>query len=73
MTQDYKSYKCIQTVNAECDYYKEVHQIDVKFQKLYDEINKQREAILSGAYEPSGAEVIWTNGLIFAFQLFTGV
>jgi len=51
----------LKTVNAECDYYKEVHQLDVKFQKLYDGINKQREAILSGAYEPSGAEIEWKN------------
>jgi len=51
----------LKTVNAECDYYKEVHQLDVKFQKMYDEINKQRESILSGAYEPSGAEIEWKN------------
>jgi len=51
----------LETVKAECDYYKEVHQLDVKFQKQYDIINKKRETILSGAYEPSGAEIEWKN------------
>ena len=32
---------------------------------MYDEINKQRESILSGAYEPSGAEVIFFIWFLF--------
>jgi nucleosome assembly protein 1-like 1 len=51
----------LETVKAECEYYKEVHQLDVKYQKVYDEINKKREVVLSGAYEPSGAEIEWKN------------
>eukprot|EP00088_Acartia_fossae_P064856 TRINITY_DN798_c0_g1_i2.p1 TRINITY_DN798_c0_g1~~TRINITY_DN798_c0_g1_i2.p1 ORF type:complete len:328 (-),score=122.75 TRINITY_DN798_c0_g1_i2:28-1011(-) len=51
----------LETVKAECDYYKEVHQLDVKYQKRYDQINKRRENILSGGYEPSGAEIEWKN------------
>ena len=39
--------------------------MDVKFQKMYDEINKQRESILSGAYEPSGAEVNFLSVFFF--------
>jgi len=51
----------LETVKAECDYYKEVHKLDVKFQKFYDEINKKRVTILSGQYEPSGAEIEWKD------------
>eukprot|EP00088_Acartia_fossae_P053083 TRINITY_DN6023_c0_g1_i1.p1 TRINITY_DN6023_c0_g1~~TRINITY_DN6023_c0_g1_i1.p1 ORF type:complete len:341 (-),score=108.80 TRINITY_DN6023_c0_g1_i1:723-1712(-) len=51
----------LSTVKAECEYYKEVHQLDVKYQKQYDEINKKRTLILSGEYEPSGAEIEWTD------------
>ena len=43
---------------AECEYYKEVHQLDLKYQKKYDEINESRNKIIAGNYEPSGAEVI---------------
>ena len=45
-------------LQAESDYYREVHQLDLKFQKVYDEINKKRANILTGEYEPSGPEVI---------------
>jgi len=45
-------------LQAESDYYREVHQLDLKYQKVYDEINKQRASILAGEYEPSGPEVI---------------
>ena len=44
-------------LQAEHDYYKEVHQLDVKYQKMYDEINAKRTQILTGQYEPSGTEV----------------
>lgn len=47
------------TVQAECEYYKEVHQLDLKYQKQYDEINAQRNKIIEGNYEPSGAEIEW--------------
>jgi len=46
-------------VKAECGYYKEVHQLDVKYQKMYDEINAKRTQILAGQYEPSGEEIVW--------------
>jgi len=47
------------TVQAECEYYKEVHQLDLKYQKKYDEINESRNKIIEGNYEPSGAEIEW--------------
>jgi len=51
----------LDTVKAECEYYKEVHALDVKYQKRYDEINKQRTNIIAGTYEPSGAEIEWKD------------
>jgi len=51
----------LETIKAECEYYKEVHKLDVKYQKMYDEINKRRTNIISGAYEPSGAEIEWKD------------
>lgn len=56
-----KALKNIQldTVKAECEYYKEVHELDLKYQKIYDEINKKRACVLSGDHEPSGAEIEW--------------
>lgn len=51
----------LETVKAECAYYKEVHQLDIKYQKMFDVINNKRGAILSGAYEPSGAELEWSD------------
>jgi len=56
-----KALKNIQldTVKAECEYYKEVHELDLKYQKIYDEINKKRACVLSGEHEPSGAEIEW--------------
>jgi len=49
----------LETVKAECEYYKEVHQLDLKYQKMYDKINEKRANVISGTYEPSGDEVIW--------------
>jgi len=54
-----KALKNIQldTIKAETEYYREVHQLDLKYQAKYDEINKKREQVVNGSYEPSGAEV----------------
>jgi len=51
----------METVKVECEYYKEVHGLDIKFQERYDAINKRRAAILNGSYEPSGAELEWKD------------
>jgi hypothetical protein len=42
---------------AEADYYREVHVLDLKYQAKYDEINRKRTAVISGQHEPAGAEV----------------
>jgi len=46
---------------AEVEYYKEVHQLDVKYQRVYDQINKQRADIVSGKHEPAGDEIDWPS------------
>jgi len=51
----------LETVKAESDYYKEVHALDVKYQALYDKINEKRTNVISGTYEPSGAEIEWKD------------
>jgi len=50
-----------ETVEAEELYYKEIHQIDLKYQKMYDYINEKRLKIVSGKHEPSGAEIEWPS------------
>jgi hypothetical protein len=44
-------------IQAEADYYREVHVLDLKYQTKYDEINKKRSTVVSGQYEPAGPEV----------------
>ena len=34
-----------------------MHLLDLKYQVKYDEINQKRTQVVSGAYEPSGAEL----------------
>jgi len=56
-----KALKKIQfeTVLAEEQYNKELHVIDLKYQKEYDEINAKRLKIISGKHEPGGEEIEW--------------
>jgi len=49
------------TINAEAEYYKEVHALDVKYQKLYDTINVKRTGVIKGDHEPAGAEIDWPS------------
>jgi len=49
------------TVKAEAEYYREVHALDLKYQAKYDEINQRRNKVISGAHEPSGAELEWPS------------
>jgi len=51
----------LNTIKAEADYYREVHQLDIKYQAKYDEINRRRAKVIDGSHEPSGAEVEWTS------------
>jgi len=50
-----------ETVKAEELYYKEIHALDLKFQKQYDDINEKRLKVVSGEYEPAGDEIDWPS------------
>jgi len=49
------------TINAEAEYYKEVHALDVKYQKMFDAINIQRAKVVKGVHEPTGDEIDWPS------------
>lgn len=51
----------LDTIKAEAEYYREVHDLDVKYQAKYDEIHHRRAKVINGAHEPSGAEVEWPS------------
>ena len=58
-----KALKNIQLCNIkhEVEYYKELHQLDIKYQKIYDENNVKRRQICLGEYEPSDQECEWVD------------
>jgi nucleosome assembly protein 1-like 1 len=49
------------TIKAETEYYREVHALDIKYQKQYDEINAKRTEVISGKHEPSSDEADWPS------------
>jgi len=51
----------LETIKAEADYYRDVHQLDVKYQEKYNEIHEKRAKVISGSHEPSGAELEWPS------------
>ena len=58
-----KALKNIQldSVKHEVEYYKELHQLDLKYQKLYDENNAKRKKIYLGEHEPTDLECEWVD------------
>jgi len=50
-----------ETIKAETEYYREVHALDLKYQKQYDEINAKRSEVISGKHEPSAEESDWPS------------
>jgi len=50
-----------ETINAEAEYYKEIHALDVKYQKVYDAINSKRTGVIKGDHEPVGVEIDWPS------------
>ena len=42
-------------------YYEECHKLDLKFESLYAENNRQRQKIIEGEYEPTGTELEWKD------------
>jgi len=51
----------LSTIKAEAEYYREVRDLDVKYQAKYNEINLRRSQVIDGSYEPSGAELEWPS------------
>merc|ERR1711971_1174404 len=49
----------LSNVKQEVEYYKELHQLDLKYQALYDQSHERRRQICSGEYQPSQAECDW--------------
>ena len=45
----------------EVEYYHEVHKLDLKYKKLYDENNEKRKQIYLGNYEPTEKECEWKD------------
>jgi len=58
-----KALKNVQMENVRLEelYYKEIHALDVKYQKLYDVNNDKRRKIVTGEYQPSEAECEWAS------------
>jgi len=58
-----KALKNLQFANIkhEVEYYHEVHKLDLKYKKLYDENNEKRKQIYLGAYEPTEKECEWKD------------
>jgi len=53
-----------ENIKHEVRYYEECHKLDLKYQALYDENNRQREKIIRGEHEPSAAEAEWKDETI---------
>merc|ERR1711997_667129 len=51
----------LENVKHEVEYYKELHKLDLKYQKVYDENNVRRKKIYLGDYEPNDAECEWVD------------
>lgn len=58
-----KALKNLQLTNIkhEVAYFNEIHKLDLKYKKLYDENNEQRKKIYLGEYEPTAAEAEWKD------------
>jgi len=58
-----KALKNLQLANIkhEVAYYNEIHKLDLKYKKLYDENNEHRKKICVGDIEPTDAEADWKD------------
>jgi len=48
-------------LKAEAEYYREVHALDLKYQRMYDAINQERSRVVAGQHEPTGDEIDWPS------------
>ena len=51
----------LENVKQEVEYYKELHKLDLKYQRIYDENNVMRKKIYLGDYEPNDTECEWMD------------
>ena len=54
----------LQDVKQKAEYCKEKHQLDLKYQRIYDENNSKRKQIYLGKYEPTDYECLSIGGKI---------
>jgi len=50
-----------ENIKHEVEYYKELHKLDLKYKKLYDQNHEKRKQIYLGTYEPSEKECEWQD------------
>jgi len=53
----------LNTIKAESEYYREVKQLELKYEAKFNEINRQRAKVITGNHEPSQAESEWQRDL----------
>lgn len=46
----------LEYLRHECTFFEEIYQLERKYQEKYQTITEKRKEIISGEYEPSGAE-----------------
>jgi len=51
----------LKTCQIECQFYKEVHELEEKYSQQYQPLYDQRREIVSGRYEPNDAECEWES------------
>merc|ERR1712045_199399 len=51
----------LENVKQEVEYYKELHKLDLKYQRIYDENNVRRKKIYLGDHEPNDTECEWMD------------
>lgn len=51
----------LQATNIEADFFKEVHELECKYHKLYVPLYEKRSTIVNGVYEPNDEESQWPS------------
>lgn len=51
----------LETTHIEAKFFKEVHELECKYQKLYTPLYEKREKIVNGVYEPNDEESQWPS------------
>ncbi|KAL3266206.1 hypothetical protein HHI36_010389 [Cryptolaemus montrouzieri] len=51
----------LETTNIEAKFYKEVHELECKYHKLYVPLYEKRDKVVNGSYEPTEEESQWPS------------